>query len=351
MKKIIKDIPLYYDENANCLICNLANIMKFHGYHEVETIFGLKWGFFYGRGNKNSLAKEEEGYNILSSEQSLAEDLFRFYGITLKRRSTLDAEKAWSIAKKSLDNNEPLIIRADLYYLGYHAHYQSMHGAHSFILNGYDEREDKAYIIDWYPSQFFKGAVSIKALKQARNSLNPKDPNNPQSSGFPIENSWFDIEYPSSRTKLDDNLIKKIILENIEVMLENKSENDYFQGIRGVRTFAEDVPGWSTCDNKDSLVTKMEKSFSSLWSIEGQRGLHSQFLSTISKRLGKPELEKISKELTKIAQGWRVVRYMFLKGSRKEPEAILPRIKTRLLDIADREEEMLLELKDIILSF
>jgi len=45
-----------------------------------------------------------------------------------------------------------------------------------------------------------------------------------------------------------------------------------------------------------------------------------------------------------------MARMMFLKGSKKEPEAMLPRISTRLLDIADREEKMLLELKDIILS-
>lgn len=78
--------------------------------------------------------------------------------------------------------------------------------------------------------------------------------------------------------------------------------------------------------------------------------LHFQFLSTISKRLEKPELEKILEELAKITQSWQVATMMFLKGSKKKPEAMLPRIRTRLLDIADREEKMLLELKDIILS-
>ena len=353
MKKIIKGIPLYEDGDVNCFISHLGSIMKFHGYHEVELFFGLRWGFFYWRGNNNSPAKEEEGYRIseCKSKQSLVEDLSRFYGITWKWRRALNAEKAWSVAKKSLDNNEPLIISVDLYYLGYSNQYQRGHGGHVVILYGYDEEKDKAYIIDWSPPTFFKGGVSIKTLKQARNSLNPKDPNDlNQTSGYPIKNRWLDIKLSSRRIESDDNLIKKIILENIEAMLEDKGKKDYFQGIKGIRTFAEDILEWISYDDKGLLIAEMEKSFLYLWGIKGQRTLHFQFLSTISKRLEKPELGKISEELTKIFQSWKVVRMMFLKGSKKEPEAMLPRIRTRLLDIADREEKILLNLKDIIFS-
>jgi len=286
----------------------------------------------------------------LGSQQSLAEDLSRFYGITLKWKRTSNEEEAWNVAKKKLDSNEPLIVGVDVYHLEYHHQYQRVHGVYYIILSGYDEKKNKVYVIYGYPPRFFKGTVSIKSLKQARNSLNPKEPDHPRFSGFSIENRWLDIKYPFRQIELDNNLIKKIVLENIRAMLEANNKKDYFQGIRGIRTFAEDILEWTTHDNKDLLMTKMEKSFYYLRGIKEQRISHLQFLSTISEKLRKPELGKISKELTKIFQSWIVVRAMFFKASKKESETILPRIRTRLLDIADREEKVLLKLKDIILS-
>ncbi len=297
------------------------------------------------------MTKGKKGYHISGYKQSLTEDLSKIYGISCRIRTTTHAEEAWRTAKKSLDNNHPLLISVDRYYLPpYPVSYQRVHGGHNIILNGYDEKESKSYIIDWWPPHFFKKAVDIEALKQARNSLNPKDPDNPLFSGFPIENRWLDIEYPSYHIKLDENLIKKIILENIEEMLGNNSKKNYFQGIKGIRTFAQDILAWITCSDETSVAIRAERAFLLLWSVQGQRILHSEFLSNISKRLGKPELRKTSEELAKIAQSWQVARNMFFKASIKELKTMLPRISTRLLNIADREEKALIRLRDIILS-
>lgn len=345
MKKIIKDIPLYRKEGTDCFLSCLANVLEYSGYH-----IGFGWGFFYWRGDECPLTKGKKGYRISPCKQSLTEDLSKAYSITCKHRNTSDPEEAWRIAKEHLNNNEPLIASIDVYYLPYHHQYQQIHGAHSIILNGYDEEGNKVYIIDWYPPQFFKGVISTETLKQARNSLNPKDPLNPTYSGSSIQNRWLDIKYPSPHAELDESLTGKVILENIEVMRGNDREESHFQGIEGIRVFAEDILGWITQDDKDLFVAKIEKSFPFLQNVIAQRMLHLDFLSNIGKKLNKLELRRISEELTKIIQSWQVARSMFVKASKKEPKAMIPRISTRLLDIADREERALIRLKEIILA-
>ncbi|MFQ6119964.1 MAG: BtrH N-terminal domain-containing protein [Methanosarcinales archaeon] len=79
--------------------------------------------------------------------KSLGDHLCENLNIKIETHKTSSPKKAWKIAKETMDNNEPLLISADMYYLEYSD--VDMHfGGHYLVLVGYDEDNGVAYIAD-----------------------------------------------------------------------------------------------------------------------------------------------------------------------------------------------------------
>ncbi|WP_370750699.1 hypothetical protein [Eubacterium sp.] len=175
----------------------------------LEYIYGSKAVLFINTvpsieievGDKLKLRGKSDFRSLLPSINKYAK---RIYYTTV--------ESVKDIFKRNIkfiyENNSPIIVGADTYFLPYTANYKKSHAKHTLILCGFDLTRNVVYVIDWYSPWFYKGEVDIETFLQARNSKNEKDDS--YYSGSPIENNWAYIEkIPQySADKLFDETIK-----------------------------------------------------------------------------------------------------------------------------------------------
>lgn len=90
------------------------------------------------------------------------------------------------------EENQPIIVGADTFYLPHSNNYKKKHAKHTMILCGYDLEKGVVYIIDCYKPWAFKGEMSIENFLEARNSMNADDGS--FYSGTPIGNNWAYID-------------------------------------------------------------------------------------------------------------------------------------------------------------
>ena len=171
------------------------------------------------------------GFSISSDSTPLLDDCSPWYQFTFHD----DYEKAWQENCRILNTGRPVIIALDRYYLPYAADFSRRHGAHAALLFGYAENTKKAFIVDWYPDEFYIGPVCYIDLRKARLSDNAWNGNINSgrelkcaslvlSEGIPsggykqvistidaIHNQYFSCEQPCHGQGALQNLLKTIL--------------------------------------------------------------------------------------------------------------------------------------------
>jgi len=215
---------------VHCESSAIRDVLEYHGLTlSEEIIFGLDctFGFIYWK-QKTTIPPFHIGGKIRKFPNILP----RFLGIGVERKTTSSPRKAWHAAKEKLDENIPVLIFADIYYLDYmHVPREPWNhfGAHMIVLVGYDEEKDEAYCADTSYSSL--QTVSLKSLAEARNS---------KYKPFPPRNAWFQINMPA-KTQPIGQAVKKAILETSKDMLYPPRRNF---GVKGIRQLADDLLKW-----------------------------------------------------------------------------------------------------------
>ena len=109
---------------------------EFYINYSLDWIFlkndDLKWGFDFKIGNIND--------NLLSP----------FDKKILKVDKTIKScDEIWKSDIEYLKQDIPVVVAVDVYYLKYTPYYYKKHSIHSIIIAGYEEENDKIYVIDW----------------------------------------------------------------------------------------------------------------------------------------------------------------------------------------------------------
>ena len=328
MRKIINGIGFCRRELYDCTQQALDVVLRFYGY-KVEDILFDEWRFIYRRGDAGSV-------QIFPGPLDIGQKFFD-YGILLLFKRAVDAKEAWSAMKHRIDEGKPIPALADTYYLDYYSPENRHHAPHYVILVGYDEEQETVHIVDPSPWQLFKGDIPLGDFESALNS--PYFHNN--------RNHWFEFEFPLQPVSHAPDALRAKIRRSVKAMLEGGKGANTFWGMEGIRTFAQDVEGWASME-REVLIGHMKACFDDVKKVACRLDGHAHFLASASEILESPDLKEISFEVGKLAQSWFLPGNMFFKGSKKEPFAMLPRIHHRLLDIADREEQVLIALKQAI---
>ena len=150
---------------------------------------------------------------IVFNRQNANDFLLPFVGY--KGFSASDGEAVWKENLEVLKSGMPFIAIVDVYHVWYRNEYRKVHGSHAVIVGGFNAREEKVKVIDWYDPYYFQGDICLNEFILARNSNNPKC-NNP-FSGAPISNEWIYIYPQKCEIK-----IEKCLLENIRNCLVYK---------------------------------------------------------------------------------------------------------------------------------
>lgn len=335
MRKIINGIEFCRRELYDCTQQASDVVLQFYGY-KVEDILFDEWRFFYIRGKAGTVQISPGPLDIGRN--------FSDYGVSLLLKRAADAKEAWSAMKHLIDEGKPTPALADAYYLDYYSPENRHHAPHYVILVGYDEEQGTVHIVDPSPWQLFKGDISLGDFKSALDSSyfhNAK------------RNLWLEFEFPAQSVGHTPDALRAKMRRNVEEMLEGRRDADIlgemevFWGMEGVRTFAQDVEGWASME-KEVLIGHMKACFDGLKKVACRLDGHAHFLASAGETLESRDLNEISFEVGKLAQSWFLPGNMFFKGSKKDPLAMLPRIHRRLLDIADKEEQVLIALKEAI---
>ncbi len=221
---------------VHCGSTSLRDVFEFHGHKFSEDmVFGLNCGLgFVYWPTKGAVPPIFVGG--LGSKG--IEDICRILGIKWEKKTTTSAKKAWQAVKELIDNDVPVMLQVDMFYLDYWRGKTGHFGGHAIVLAGYDEERGEAYVTDVRNKKIEVKrredglfATSLENLEEARSST---------FKPFPPRNAWATFAFPKDLIPLE-KAIKTAIKTNAERFLNPPIKN---LGIKGIRHFANQVVKW-----------------------------------------------------------------------------------------------------------
>ncbi|MFX1279097.1 MAG: BtrH N-terminal domain-containing protein [Promethearchaeota archaeon] len=284
----------------HCESSSMRDLFEYYGFPMSEAMaFGLDatMGFgFFDTTNSVSFIPESDVPYFLGGKQGSIEPnslACRLLGISLRKQSFSNPNKAWEESKKLINQDIPLILQIDLGYLSYFEEEGEVHfGGHAITLAGYDEEKGIAYVGDTEYNGFQE--ISIEQLKRGRSSdYGPKFmlPNNAQFS----MKRRLDGKHPPLAAA-----VKVAIQKVVNNMLRPSVNNN---GIQGLKLFASSIPHWEEKlkgDAKDPtgkvisrarLMFELFYGYIETWGTGGAsfRNLYKEYLEEL---LTHPELKE-----------------------------------------------------------
>jgi hypothetical protein len=328
MRKVVEGFV--HRPGVHCESSAIRDVLEYRGLRLSEgMVFGLDctFGFVYW--------KQESAFppfHIDGKIRKFPNTLPEFLGVNVERK-TCSQNRAWQSVKGKLDEDIPLPIFADIYYLDYMnvpKEPWNHFGAHMIVLAGYDEEKAEAYVAD----TSFGGlqAISFRSLAEARNS---------KYKPFPPRNTWFNISLPAKTPSLGQ-AVKKALKETSRAMLNPPTRNF---GIKGIRRLADDILNWPRLlDSKQLKLTlllayvDMEEAGTGGGNF---RRLYSRFLKEAGELTSDERLGEAWKKLESSADAWSETARLLLKASQAEnTRETISKAHEKIMDCADTEEEV-----------
>ena len=290
----------------HCESSSMRDLFEFYGFPMSEAmVFGLDatMGFgFFDTTSRVSFIPESDVPFFLGGKQGTIEPnslACRLLGITLRKQSFTNADKAWEESKKLINQDIPLILQIDLAYLPYFQEEGDIHfGGHAITLAGYDEKDGITYIGDSEFDGFQK--VTIEQLKKGRSSEHGPNFMRPNNTQFSMKRRP-DGKHPPLAAG-----VKVAIQKVVNNMLRPSVNNN---GIQGLKLFASSIPQWEeklkgeAKDPKGKRISRSRLMFElfhgyiETWGTGGAsfRNLYKEYLEEL---LTHPELKEGPKAWT-----------------------------------------------------
>ncbi|MFE7826426.1 BtrH N-terminal domain-containing protein, partial [Heyndrickxia sporothermodurans] len=145
----------------NCIQVAITNILLYKKYSEYKTVW-KDFNFGYKK-------EQDQLFGSLFSTTLLPKDELEWiHGIKLITITKHDTNEFLKEIKNHLDNGEPIMLDADIYFLKYHTSYQKKHGGHIITLTNYVD--NRITCVDH--SQHHIGEMSEEELIIASNKIN-----------------------------------------------------------------------------------------------------------------------------------------------------------------------------------
>ena len=338
MRKVIADIPICTNRHYNCVYVMLDSLLRFYGYDPILLCFHT-WEFVYHRGKADRLG--------IWGMRTPLEKALRAFGVSCISREIDDLDQAWTEVKRLVDADIPVGTNIDVYPLAQAGRFPRLHHAdHQFILSGYDEEQGTVHLVDpspWQPAEMdipfalFSAGWDTTMLQKAGERRRGRY-------------QWFWVEVPLERPLLSVTHILYFLKQNLQAMSAKGDGANIAMGVEGIKVLADDVGEW-TNDREESLRDRMARCFDFLQEIAVLREGYGIFLRRASERCSIPELSELSRDVERISQGWFVARNTFFRGSRRDPRGMVTRIRSRLVEIAEREEAAFVKLGEALQSY
>jgi len=246
-----------------------------------SVIFGLGAGLESIFIKVNTL---DPAISIFGRSISMEADALNALGIDYREQPEPDNQKAWEDVRNEVIAGRPTMLTGDIFFLDYR-NYKVRFPAHRFVLLGFDDEKEIAYVADRVDPE--PQACSYQALAKSRNP----------TTGITTFNLWgkfFDtivkksfeqaacyaIKTCVSRMKGKDtsqaDLIKSVTGDNAVVVT----------GIEGLSAFADDLARWHKRDDAAQLASYNAQCIEKFGTGGGNfRNLYTGFLEWASDRV------------------------------------------------------------------
>lgn len=250
---------------------------------------------------------------------------------------TYEKDDARAILEKNMafinEKQEPIIVGVDTYYLPYASNYQKNHARHTLILCGYNLREGLVYVIDWYPTWFYRGKVKLDDFLNARSSRNEDD--GTIYSGSPIENNWACIN--RFEACAPEKLIKEFLKTSVEKFFLPICEKEGIEAIGGM------------CNElKRDCNIEFNSLYQSVFIIVRRVSFFTQYLKIYNDCYGKIISQALIERFNEIKGDWEMLQFLLMKQLRSRKEANLLKIVKNMETIYQKEKEIGEEMQRIL---
>ena len=303
-----KIIPAWvHNPGHHCGSTALSDVFTFYGMPLSEPMcFGLGSGLGFHYVEMEGL-NPSRFFHLRSYDLEL--NCLSFFKIPFEWKKVHDPEDALDLAKQAIDRDHPVILRTDIYHLGYYKSSTHFSG-HLVLLWGYNDDEGVAYISDtgWPGLQ----TVTYEELKQARASKTPP---------IPLDNEYFELVISNSENPLKEAIPQALRL-NAATMLENEKTEGvfYHRGVEGMKVLSERLPTWQNAEDW-KWCTRFAYQIIEKRGTGGSafRVLYRDFLREAEQLLPELQTHHLADRMTAITELWTELASQFKEASEADP--------------------------------
>ncbi|HSH53148.1 MAG TPA: BtrH N-terminal domain-containing protein [Bacteroidales bacterium] len=333
MKLNFEHIPSGHCENGV-----ISGLLKYHGLNLNEAlIFGIGSGLFFAH---MPFIKMD---NIAATSfRTIPGMIFakatRRMGIKMKKQTfRKQPKRAMDELDNVLNKGLPVGVQAGAFHLSYFPPAYRFHfNAHNLTV--YGKEGDTYFISD--PVIEYPTTLTYDELKKVRYA----------KGAFPPNGKMY---YPISIPKeIDFKLaIKKGIKQTTKYMLGIPVP---LFGVKGIRYLARNIKKWPKKLGPKKASSHLAQVVRMMEEIgtggAGFRFIYAAFLQEVAKIMENDDYNKLSKEMTDIGDMWRDFSSMAAKicKGRSADKDGYNTVANLLLDIADREQQLFIKLKELI---
>jgi hypothetical protein len=332
-------IPFRHSMAAHCESGTVTAILNHHGINISEPmVFGIAGGIFFAYMKPPMM--DFPMFATRSRPGQIRSKFAQRTGIKFRTKHFTDQIAAARELDSLLDQNQPVAVQVDLFYMDYFPAWFRVHiNVHYVNVIGRDG--NRYFVSDSYHPEIAE--ISRESLLKGRfagGSMAPK--------GF----MFYPVNVPG---KID---MTKAIIKGIKSATFNMLKIPLpFLGVNGIRRFADKIVEWpGYARDIDQLSDRILRIFIQLEEQGtgggGFRFMYASFLQESAKILNNPKLNDLSREIMDIGDGWRELAHAASKVSRSKDFS-----RERLLELgelirkrADLEESFFTDLRKEILK-
>lgn len=311
-----------------CFFSSSADIMRYSGYDVNECYLDtLTTALNVYRRVYNGIY--EVGGLSFTLDIDVYKSCFRSIGWDLDYETDFSYEYFIDTIKKSIENNEPLMLCVDIYNLSYHPEYHKTHSGHLVTVYGIDDKD--IWIADSFiPAakiKYFKGKIpydeSIIDLSKCDS----------------VHNMLWKLKRMEGNFENVDEVCKKNLKKSIETFLAGKDNEECGIGVfKWVRDYCIEMMN----DPPENIRAQ-------LYAFHMQIGVWNGMVSMrylLADYLEKHGYSELSEVYNALSDNWNIVSMTLLKTMLSQKYSVLGEIAKRIDDIIILEEKyahMLLE--------